>query len=152
MNQPLITYFGGKQKIAPYIVKEIENIQHNTYHEPFCGGAAVFFTKPEQNYKDSGSYREILNDTSDNLINLYRVAKTYPEQFIQSIEATLYSQSDHRRANNILKEPASHSDIDRAWAYYISANCSFGSKVGSTWNAPGKRRMLPRGSRIESSD
>jgi DNA adenine methylase len=145
MNQPLVTYFGGKQKIAQYIVKEIENIQHNTYHEPFCGGAAVFFAKSERIYKNSGNYREILNDTSDNLINLYRTAKTYPEQFIQMVEATLYSQSDHCKANNILKEPVSYSNIDRAWAYYISANCSFGSKVGSTWNAPKKEKNVAKG-------
>ena len=42
MKTPL-TYYGGKQKLAALIRQLIPD--HVLYCEPFCGGAAVFWSK-----------------------------------------------------------------------------------------------------------
>lgn len=57
-----ISYYGGKQTLAERIVSMIP--AHNLYCEPFVGGAAVFFSKPQSNL-------EVINDTNKELINFY---------------------------------------------------------------------------------
>lgn len=36
-----LTYYGGKQKLVPYILPRIP--EHDLYAEPFTGGTAIFF-------------------------------------------------------------------------------------------------------------
>lgn len=61
--RPPLTYYGGKQTLAPLIISLIPN--HRLYAEPFTGGGAVFFMKPP-------SRVEVLNDTNGELMNFYR--------------------------------------------------------------------------------
>jgi DNA adenine methylase len=61
-----ITYYGGKQKLASIIVGLIPT--HKLYCEPFLGGGAIFFSKPQ-------SAVEVINDTNKELINFYRVVQ-----------------------------------------------------------------------------
>jgi len=44
--KPLLSYYGGKQRIASRILAEIEQIPHTVYVEPFAGGATLLFAKP----------------------------------------------------------------------------------------------------------
>jgi len=115
------------------IVPLIEAIPHTVYVEPFCGGASCFFAKPKRLTKNSDSYREVINDTSDFLINFYRVAKLQPEELIKSIQATLYSESDYKRAKLIHKNPSDYSSLKSAWACYLLCNCSFSNTMGHGW-------------------
>lgn len=48
-----ISYYGGKQQLASKIVSLFP--EHKIYCEPFTGGAAVFFAKPQ-------AQAEIIND------------------------------------------------------------------------------------------
>ena len=52
--KPLLTYYGGKQRIAKDILSLMP--KSDVYIEPFCGGAAVFFAR------DWTSKLEVLND------------------------------------------------------------------------------------------
>lgn len=63
-----ITYYGGKQKMLPYLL-ERKPVDYNLYNEPFCGGAALFFALEPADI-------EVLNDTNKELINFYRVVQT----------------------------------------------------------------------------
>jgi site-specific DNA-adenine methylase len=63
MRTPL-SYYGGKQQLASRILGMIP--EHHVYCEPFCGGAAIFFSK-----EPSGV--EIINDTNGEIINFYEV-------------------------------------------------------------------------------
>ena len=66
-----LTYYGGKQRIASWIVDHIP--EHRIYCEPFFGGGAVFFAKEP-------SYLEVINDLNDNLINFYlQMQKNFKE-------------------------------------------------------------------------
>ncbi|GHU80534.1 hypothetical protein FACS1894145_7000 [Bacteroidia bacterium] len=57
-----ITYYGGKQRIAPKIISMIP--KHKIYCESFFGGGAVFFAKPKSGI-------EVINDHDNQLINFY---------------------------------------------------------------------------------
>lgn len=135
--KPLISYYGGKQRIASKILKYFP--PHSVYVEPFAGGAALLFAKPVLPVGDNNHYIECLNDTSDLLINLYRVAVKYPVDLNREIQATLYSQSDYRRAIAICKNPDGYTELQKAWAYYLSINTSFAHKLSAGWGTAATR-------------
>jgi len=121
----LLTYYGGKQKLAPEILRLIP--EHTLYCEPFFGGGAVFFAKPP-------SKIEVINDTNAELVNFYQVVKTQFGKLKKAIEATPYSRALHYKARFIYDMPGLFSDIDRAWAIWIMAHQSYSSILDSTWS------------------
>jgi len=123
---PLITYYGGKQRIAHHILPIVDSIPHVNYLEPFFGGGAVFFRKKP-------SKQEIINDKSSDLINLYRVARSLPTELERLIELTPYSEAEHRRAKEILEDPGLYADLERAWAYYVAVMQSFSHDLNGGW-------------------
>lgn len=131
--KPLISYYGGKQRIASKIVSYINQIPHTVYVEPFCGGAAVLFNKPRRMVTDQDHYREVINDTSDILISLYRCAIECPDALALKLEATLYSQSDHDRSITICKNPKDYTPLEIAWAYFVNVNSSFANRLNGGW-------------------
>lgn len=131
--KPLLSYYGGKQRMIPHILPILERIPHTVYGEPFCGGSALLFAKPKKQFSDNSHYREFINDTSDLLINFYRVAVKHPEDLHLELQATLYSQSDYLRAIAICKDPDSYTDLQKAWAYFVNVNCSFAKKLNAGW-------------------
>lgn len=75
---PIIKWAGGKEKELPYIKENLpSNI--NRYIEPFVGGGAVYFNL---NIKES-----IINDKSEELINLYRCIKNHDKEFLDKLKA-----------------------------------------------------------------
>lgn len=129
--KPLISYYGGKQRIASKILDYFP--PHTVYVEPFAGGAALLFAKPKPVVSNNGHYREVLNDKNDLLINLYRVAIEQREKLELKIQATLYSQSEYRKAIEITKNPDNYDDLTKAWAFYVNINQSFANKLDARW-------------------
>src|SRR4051794_15717834 len=68
--KPPIPYFGGKARIAPWIVSLMP--PHRVYVEPFAGSAAVLFAKARATH-------EILNDVDGEVVNFFRVLRERPE-------------------------------------------------------------------------
>lgn len=129
--KPLISYYGGKQRIASKILPHFP--RHTVYVEPFAGGASLLFAKPKPLVTNSGHYREVLNDTSDLLINLYRVAIKQRQELETEIMATLYSQSDYLRSEEIIKNPSKYDNLTKAWAVYVNMNQSFCNQLNNGW-------------------
>jgi DNA adenine methylase len=129
--KPLISYYGGKQRITSKILPHFP--KHTVYVEPFAGGAALLFAKPKPIVSNFDDYREVLNDKNDLLINLYRVAIEKREELELKIQATLYSQSDHRKAKEITKNPADYDNVTKAWAFYVNINQSFAKTLNRGW-------------------
>jgi len=121
--------------MASKIVSCINQISHTVYVEPFCGGAAVLFSKPRRVVTNNNHYREVINDTSDILISLYRCATKCPDELALELEATLYSQSDHARAKVICKNPKDYTQLEIAWAYFVNVNCSFANQLNKGWRS-----------------
>jgi DNA adenine methylase len=127
--KPVLSYYGGKQRMAHNIVPLIP--RHTVYVEPFCGGATVLFAKPWPRVTNMDHYREVINDHDKRLINFYRVLQ-HPvkrEELIERLQLTLYSEEECRKA----KDLESDSDIDRAWAYYVTSQQSFSNKIDGGW-------------------
>lgn len=128
---PLISYYGGKQRIAQQIVKQINLIPHAIYCEPFFGGGAVFFARERP--RNLEKLREVINDKEELLINLYRFARNNPEEFKRMMAWTPYSESEHRKAKEICKNSQDSSEKERAWAYYVNINQGFANKLNAGW-------------------
>lgn len=120
----LLTYYGGKQRLAPVIVPYIP--PHLLYAEPFAGGAAIFFAKQP-------SAVEILNDLNGELINFYQVVKEKFDQLENQVQRTLHSRRQHQHAWVIYNFPELFNDVSRAWATWILSTQSFASRLDGSW-------------------
>ena len=74
---PIIKWAGGKEKELAYIKENVPN-KIERYIEPFVGGGAVFFNI---NVKKS-----IINDKSEELINLYKCIKNQDKEFFEKLK------------------------------------------------------------------
>jgi DNA adenine methylase len=129
MPKPIIPWMGGKRRL----VKEILPLfpEHHTYVEPFCGGAALFFTKDEAKV-------EVVNDVNGDLVNLYRVVKYHLEEFIRHFKWALVSREEFLWQKNT--DPKTLTDIQRASRFYYLQKLAFGSKVsGQTFGCSPSR-------------
>lgn len=122
--KPPLTYYGGKQKLAPVIVPMIP--EHTLYNEPFCGGAAILFNKPQ-------SEIEVLNDANKELINFYQVVQQDYVSLEKEIRITLHSRKLHQDAGVIYDNPHLFSPLKRAWAVWVLASQSFSSMLDGSW-------------------
>lgn len=123
MRTPL-TYYGGKQQLTPTILRQVP--PHKVYAEPFTGGAAIFFAKEP-------SPCEILNDTNGELINFYEVCKRDFSALQQKIEIPLHCRTMHEDAEVIYASPRLFTPVQRAWAVWMLASSSYGSKLNGSF-------------------
>ena len=119
-----VSYYGGKQKLVSKILPMIP--KHNLYVEPFCGGAAVFFSKEP-------SEIEVLNDTNRELINLYSVIKNHFIELEKRISVTLHSRKQHRQAQVIYENPELFDEVQRAWAVWVLSSQSFSAMLDGSF-------------------
>ncbi|RAP70027.1 D12 class N6 adenine-specific DNA methyltransferase family protein [Candidatus Erwinia dacicola] len=111
---------------------------HTCYVEPFCGGAALFFTKLP-------SKAEVLNDINGDIVNLYRVIQHHLEEFINQFKWALTS----RQIFTWLKDTPVETltDIQRAARFYYLQKTCFGAKVegrtfGTSATGPAKLNIV----------
>jgi len=133
--KPPLTYYGGKQVLSKEIISLIP--KHNLYCEPFFGGGAIFFFKEP-------SRVEVINDSSGELINFYKVIKTDFKKLQKEIQVSLHSRKLHAQANVIYKHPELFNEIQRAWAVWMLANQSYASKLNGSWGYDKKESMSPK--------
>lgn len=119
-----MTYYGGKQKLVSTILPLFP--EHVLYNEPFCGGAALFFSKEP-------SEVEVLNDLNTELINLYQVMRQDFVSLQKKINITLHSRRQHKDASVIYNNPHLFNSLDRAWAVWVLASQSFASIIDGSW-------------------
>jgi len=130
--KPLLSYYGGKQRMAPNIIPLIPH--HTVYVEPFAGGLAILFMKPTPIVTNTDNYREVVNDLDGRIINFYRVMqdKRKAVELKRMIKYTLYSKAEHTKSNDLIKS-GEGSDVLQAWALYVNLNCSFANVIGKGW-------------------
>jgi len=118
--KPPLTYYGGKQTLAPLIISLIP--EHVLYGEPFTGGGAVFFHKKP-------SKTEVLNDTNGELMNFYKVTRDNFEPLQSMIRETLHSREAFRHAEIIYHNTDMFDPVTRAWAVWTICAQSFAAKM-----------------------
>lgn len=123
--KPILTYYGGKQKLVGEILPLIPS-DHNLYCEPFCGGATVFFAKEPSSV-------EVLNDTNRELINFYHVAQQDFVSLEKEVRISLHSRRMHKDAQVIYDNPHMFNEVKRAWAVWVLAAQSFSSMLDGSW-------------------
>ena len=72
---PFLRWAGGKSWLIKHLEPVLKSVQINHYHEPFLGGAAVFFSLDIKKM----SY---LSDINEELIETYNMIKECPEEVI----------------------------------------------------------------------
>ncbi|RPK76382.1 D12 class N6 adenine-specific DNA methyltransferase [Streptomyces sp. ADI97-07] len=80
-----VPYFGGKQRLAPWIVSQLP--EHDHYVEPFAGGLSVLMAK-------APSRMETVNDLDGELMTFWRVLRDQPEQLIRACMLTPHSRGE----------------------------------------------------------
>lgn len=129
--KPLISYYGGKQRLAKYIIPILP--PHTVYVEPFAGGCSVLFAKGVPDVTRIDFYREVINDTDSYLITMYRVFQNNFEEFYHRLKFTLYSEEEHSLSKHILTHPDGYSELDIAWAYFVNISQSFSNTLLRGW-------------------
>ena len=136
MASPVIPWLGGKRRLAKYILPKFR--PHTCYVEPFCGAAALFFTKEPAKV-------EVINDINGDLVNLYRVIKHHPEEFARQFKWALSSRQIFKWMQITPEETL--TDIQRAGRFYYQQKLCFGAKiesrtVGTAATAPPKLNLM----------
>lgn len=118
-------YFGGKSRMAPWIVSLMP--AHRVYVEPFCGSAAVLFAKPR-------STHEIINDADGGVVNFMRCLREHPVELERLCRLTPYARDEYVASADV-DEPAD-DPLERARRWWVMSSQSFGqmAKVGTGWS------------------
>lgn len=119
-----ITYYGGKQTLAPTILSMIP--PHKIYCEPFFGGGAVFFAKPK-------SYLEVINDTNERLVTFYRQVINNFDELHNMVQTTLCAETEYIKAKAIYNRMVPATDLEVAWAFWIVTNFSYAGSPQGGW-------------------
>lgn len=145
--KPPVTWFGGKSKLAPKIIKHF--VQHQTYCEPFGGSAAVLLAKEP-------SKVEVYNDIDGNLVNLFRVLRDPAlfEQLRAGVESTLYARAEFELAKEHTADPVeqarrflvrqrqSHGGLGKRWSYCVEDSAAGMSSAVRRWQSGVERLPL----------
>lgn len=107
LTRPALRYYGGKWRIAPWIISHFP--EHICYVEPYAGGGSVILRKPP-------AVNEVLNDIDGDVIAFFDVLRRRPEELISSIQLTPFARSEVERAY----EPCA-DEIERARRFYVKA-------------------------------
>jgi DNA adenine methylase len=143
--KPIISYYGGKQRIASRIVEIIRTIPHTVYAEPFAGGAAVLFAKPPPHVTNHHHYREAINDVDERIVTLYRVCQEQEAELLHLLRHTPYSQSEYRKSAAILRGEIEASDLWRAWAVVVSIRQGFANNMLAGWGTASQSKNQAAG-------
>lgn len=124
VKRPLINYFGGKWRLAPWIIENLP--EHKLYIEPFGGSLSVLLRKQR-------SKREIVNDVDSELVNLYFVARDFGAELKQKLSLTPHAREEYLLSMDPLPESESNiSKIERARRTVV--RCFFGIGDSFLWN------------------
>ncbi|OKL43295.1 DNA adenine methylase [Pseudovibrio exalbescens] len=118
--EPLAPYLGGKRQLAKRIVGRINQIQHDTYVDVFCGMGGVFWRRTVQ------AKGEVINDINRDLILLYRVLRSHREEFLRSLEFFPSSRAEFEALKGAGLDHL--TDIQRAVRFYYLQKLALGGK------------------------
>lgn len=85
--KPVLKWAGGKWRLCPLFAERgLIPPKFNTYHEPFVGGAALFFYLLPT--------RAVLLDTNEELVNLYRQIRTDVDDLLRRLREMKNAHSE----------------------------------------------------------
>ncbi|MCG9113300.1 DNA adenine methylase [Laribacter hongkongensis] len=133
MSHPIVPWLGGKRRLAKHLLPRFP--EHDCYVEPFAGGAALYFLRPEP------ARVEVLNDLNGELVNLYRVVQHHLEEFVRQFKWAISSRQVFKWQQGV--NPATLTDIQRAARFYYLQYHAFGGKThGQTFGTATTGRAI----------
>lgn len=133
-DTPLLRYIGGKWQLADWILEQFP--EHETYVEPYCGGASLFFRKHP-------SPIEVINDLNSDVINFFRVLREQSQALFDAIELTPFSREEYDLAYEEADDP-----LERARRFYIRSWQSFSGHAGYKTGWRHQRNLHSRGTSL----
>ncbi len=118
-KKPLFSYMGGKTKLCRQILKYIPD--HKIYCEPFCGSLALLLAKGYKKTTNSHDYKEIINDSDENLVSFYLQVRDNWLKLFNLIDNIEYS--NNAIYDNL--ESLSKNDIKKAAFWFTKISASF---------------------------
>ena len=107
---PVLRWAGGKTWFISHFKSIIKDVEINHYHEPFLGGAAIFFSLKTNKM----SY---LSDENEKLITTYKAIKNSPQEVVRILHS--YENSEDRYYE--IRDMTPNDDIELA-AQFIYLN------------------------------
>lgn len=95
-TRPVMRYYGGKWRLAPYIVAAMP--PHHVYVEPFMGACSVFLQKPRVTC-------EVINDLNDEVVNVFRCLRDRGAELVTALELTPYARTEYVAAYERTDDP-----------------------------------------------
>lgn len=124
----LVRYHGGKVRMADKIIGLFP--AHETYVEPFGGGAAVLLAKPR-------SRLEVYNDLDGDMVTLFRVLRDRADDLARSVALTPFAREEHETAYIDAED-----DLEKARRVLVRSHFGHGSSGihrGTGFRAAGLR-------------
>lgn len=90
-----VRWAGGKSWLVPFVKSLVEGLEFNNYHEPFMGGASVFFAIEPHNMS-------FLSDVNAELVGTFCAVRDNPQRVINYLkrfntdEASYYNVRDSK--------------------------------------------------------
>ena len=112
VNSPF-RYAGGKFYARKLILEHVP--EHDTYVEPLCGGASIFFAKPKAEHS-------ILNDKDEELVNTLITIRDRPNELADFLDEETASKERHAYYK---KEFKPKNDLERAGRWYYLNRTSY---------------------------
>lgn len=145
-----LPYYGGKSprannRICQWILEHLPPAtKKQTYCEPFAGMLGVLLNRPRV-------HCEIVNDSSEHIINLWRYLRSHPTEMERLLRNTLRSEAEFNRA---LRELDSSDGLEQALNVAILIIMSIGNtpyglsprKLSASYRPRGNSNCDPFGS------
>ncbi len=111
--RPLLKWAGGKRSLVERILGFFpDDHRERSYHEPFIGGGAVFFSlEPE---------RGSVNDVNQRLMNFYRVVRDSPDELIRVAGGYNYHKEEYYSHRTRFNERPADPVEDAALFLYLN--------------------------------
>lgn len=95
--EPFLRWAGGKNWFVNAFLDIIKNIQINHYHEPFLGGASVFFAFDHRR-------KAYLSDINEDLINAFIWLRDKPNHVINELEKYQNTEKEYYAIRSMITE------------------------------------------------
>lgn len=121
------TYYGGKQRLAPELVRLLPDAQ--VYVEVFGGAAAVLFERVPRR-----DVLEVYNDVDDHLVRFMRVLRDRPADLVRALQLSPYSRAEFEAALAWLGDPVEVDEVEAARRFYVAVSQARGGVLrGAGW-------------------